>query len=151
MKLIHQKDNISCGPIAILNVAKLRGHKVIVRRHLPIFQKACKVKKYRGTKMSDFNKIIRKVFPNDVVHRKNPTLGQLNKYLDQKKYVVLAYQVSPYDYFHRHFLIIHSRTRCYYTVINENSQVVANRIHKNTMKKYLNRQVYPVRIWAVKP
>ncbi len=56
-RFCRQRDNHSCGPIALLNVDKFFGHRVTYK-HLPQYYKRARCRNPGGTYTSDISKIL---------------------------------------------------------------------------------------------
>lgn len=58
-RYVRQRDNYSCGPVAIANALKWAGSKFSYRRYHPMFIAAAKCQKPRGTKRGHFDRTLR--------------------------------------------------------------------------------------------
>ena len=155
IRYIKQKDNTSCGPVALMNVLKWLGHKVSydwihIARHI------CKWEDRHsdsggGTSDLDLEKAL-KYFDIKKKRKIQPCLNDIDKHIDSGGIVLLSY-FNPYSMpeFKKnsgHFALCIGRTSRTYMMVNDRTNKTKNRRYRNVMKTMLNNKSNGYKCWA---
>jgi len=144
MRFVRQRDNYSCGPVAIMNVLKWAGHPINYQDSISQLQRLCncRPKDGKGTMHSDFDRALRKIadrlgsFKVRRVHR--PALSEIEEHLQAGGLVILNYYWRKKGEGYRHFSILADvkPSGKYFLTVNDFAHGPAERIVSR--KKFKN-------------
>jgi hypothetical protein len=121
-RYLKQKDNHSCGPIALMNVARWAGSK-IKYKDLPAVQDLCDCdpKSKRGTTAVNLHYILNTI-PNiksNYSYIPYINIKSVNNWIDDKNIILLRYDICYKHNWHGHFTVITGRNSSAYLLQND--------------------------------
>lgn len=113
---IRQRNSYTCGPVAIMNLLKWLGEKVIYAKDFEYWKNKCKTQKY-GTSLCDFVKVLYKIEGIKISPRNVPNIGVLDEALLQGRAIVMksAY-IEKGIYIGHYYLITETTDKSYYCI-----------------------------------
>ena len=147
IRYVRQRDKFRCGPVAIINTMKALGQQVSYQTWIPQLDQICLAKEYGGTFETQLNNVLVSLAKKKKFSVKgwknNPTLGDLDKELSQKRVVLLRYFHSEPK--KGHYTTIIGRTKQFYILANDSEdRPTITKVSRKTMQKYLaTRDIRP--------
>lgn len=155
VRYVKQKDNTSCGPIALINTLKWLGYSVSYD-FLHIARYMCKCESNRskdggGTTDMNFERAL-KSFGIKKKRKIQPTIKELDKHIDSGGIAIISYfNTYPMCKFKKdagHFALCISRTSRTYMMVNDKDNKTKNRRYRNTMRSMLSNEGDGYKCWA---
>lgn len=147
-----QKDNYSCGPIALMNVLSWAGYYVS-KNSLSAYQNMCNCVKDIGTGDQDFDKAL-KFFEKYKVKGPIRTKSTyvIDKALAQKQICVLAFHIRVHGQKSGHFTVLLRKKGFRYITLNNKEKNVFGSISRKELNLYLaRRKTYDeTLVWYIK-
>ena len=113
-RYVKQKDQVSCGPVAILNVLKWAGHK-FTSKDLHLL--SVLLRKEDGTEVVRISRFLSAAFYTRRYSR--ITLKELDRILSNDQITLVAYwQRDKKANYHGHYVLIENKTKTGYWCIN---------------------------------
>ncbi|MFA5024119.1 MAG: C39 family peptidase [Patescibacteria group bacterium] len=133
IRYVKQRDEYSCGPIAILNAMKWLG-KPVTYKDLARLKDICCCRSPNGTWPKVIS-VVLKILKIKYLYKAKPSIKEIDKHLDDGGSILL---VHYYNITRGHYVLCIGKTEKYYTLINDGMNNTITRCHKNTMKKMLH-------------
>ncbi len=133
-RYIKQRDNYSCGPVALINAARWSGSKEKIRSLRKRFMSECECT-FPGTSLGNFKKVINEIDCFKIHSMcKQPSIGRLDYNLDVGRIVILRIRSELGG----HYFLCTRYTSEEYEVINYNAECkTIFKIPKNFMSESL--------------
>lgn len=148
-RYVKQKDDSSCGPIAVINTLKWLGFNISYR-WLDDVRDICKWTR-DGTSDLDLEKAL-KYFKVKKKRRIQPSLEDIDKHIDSGGAVILSYfNVYSMPGFKKdsgHFALCIGRTSRTYMMVNDRTNRTKNKRYRDTMKAILANESDGYKCWA---
>lgn len=150
-RYFKQKDDISCGPIALLNVRLWAGQPVTYKQNCEECMKICKCSD--GTQRSHFQRALNHFAPNsyNVYTNSNLTIQDLSNHIKTDGIAVLLHYFPGAWY--SHFCLVTERKDDNWILINDDRRQLRQPVNHAQMKKYMKRQfidgVWFPKLWLI--
>lgn len=138
MRYMKQRDNYSCGPVAIMNVLKWAGLKFSYGEKIDYISKLCKCKAPGGSYHNHFDKALRNVTDGllKIQKIKRPKLAQIEEHLKTGGVVIINYAWKKIDKKGRHYALIADINK------SELSMLLINDFEKGPARCWVSRQMF---------
>jgi hypothetical protein len=149
IRYCKQRDNYSCGPVAILNVIKWTDSNWFTYSMLPAIQSVCKTDK-NGTYDNNFNNALKYFEQIDyfkVVKARNTHLTRIQEHLENGGTMIAAYKENGYKC-EWHYAMFLFDTHSQWTVINHSNGkelFTRHQVSRSLMHKRLDKSA----IWLI--
>ena len=149
VRYVKQKDNSSCGPIALINTLKWLGFKtscdfLLTARNL------CKWDE-DGTTDLNLERAL-KYFNIKKKRKVQPSLDDIDKHIDSGGAVLISYfniySMSGFKKDAGHFALCIGRTSRTYMMINDRTNRTKNRRYRDIMQSILDNEVDGEKCWS---
>lgn len=151
-RYIKQKDDFSCGPIALLNVRLWAGQSVSYKQNYKECRVICKCSE-EGTQRSHFQRALNHFAPNsyDVYTNSYLNIRDLANHIKADGIAVLMHYFP--NAWYSHFCLVTGRQGDDWVVINDDVDHFRKVISHLEMKKYMKRQfidgVWFPKLWFI--
>lgn len=138
MRYIRQSDTFSCGPIAIMNVAKWIGIRATIKDHHMFLRNLCGTTIEAGTQEHGLMKGLRFALGNraKVKHRFRPTLASIEGNLRLGRAVILMHSIGTAAF---HYILITMDQDGNMSSVNSTRGKTRECLDRTMLKKYLRR------------
>lgn len=140
IRYVRQKDEYSCGVIAIINIMKWGGEKISARVHRKKLIKACKCTRDSGVWEWDLSNVLfelKKIVVDHIAVGASIKLKDINKHIDHGGAIIIKY-VSEYG---GHYTVCVKRNKRGYFLINDSKEKTISFKSKKTLKNMLGQEV----------
>jgi len=127
-RYIRQRDQFSCGPVAVINTLKFLGCNVTYKS-LPLVQRLCKCKSPDGTNPEDLEQAL-SVFGISFKRKIKPSLKDIDNHIKNHGAILLNYCISIGHY----SLCIGKNGKNNYTLVNDLDDVTISGCDSLTIK-----------------
>ena len=142
-RYMKQRDQYSCGPVAIMNTLKWSGFKFSYEDQIEHFQSLCGCTSSEGTFHAPFDKALRIASKElggfNVKRIYYPKLWQIEKHLEAGGVIVLSYSWEVDEDYSRHFSLITGISS------SRRSFLMVNDFRKGPALKRITRQKFKSR------
>jgi predicted double-glycine peptidase len=118
---IRQRNNYSCGPVAIMNLLKWLGESVTYANDYAYWLKQCKTAKY-GTSLYNFTRVLYNLDGIKISPRNVPNIGVIDEALLNGRAVVMKSAYISNDVYEGHYYLITDCTDKSYYCVNLNDK-----------------------------
>jgi len=152
IRYVKQRDETSCGPVAIINIFKWMGCKVSYD-FIQVTRDLCEHEpgQYGGTTNLNQERALRLVGIKKK-RRIKPSIKEIDSHLDSGGIVLLGYHVPyavpGYKRNEGHFALCIGRTQRSYTMVNDGTKYTVGKRSRPVMKRILQGGAGPERCWA---
>lgn len=147
---IKQRDEFSCGPVAIINALKWAGHDYTYQA-LPTIRRLCRCKD-EGTHSENLTRGLEKLKKRNKLKFKYndleyPTLLKIDKHL-KKGSLIFLYRENNQDI--GHYIFINSKKENWYSVVNY-SKKTKGKMHRKTLMRLVKNRFFDMpSVWYIK-
>ena len=120
MRFIRQRDDHSCGPVAIINALKWAGVPVTYRTHFRRIKRLCRTTQDWGTRREDMSKALARyglALRYEV--RSLVTLQEMEKHLLSGSALILEYWFREGEKYDGHYVFIYHNDDHGFMVVND--------------------------------
>lgn len=145
-RYLKQRDQFSCGPIAIINAAKWAGRH-LTYADLRAISTACGCVSPTGTRQRGIDGVLRTLCR--VTYCCNPTKDRLDKHLKAGGAAVVNFGIDRGDEWDGHYVFVPERLGMCYVVVNDGTttKCYTNRTFlTRCWRRYKGR---PLRVWLL--
>jgi hypothetical protein len=146
-RFLAQRDEYSCGPIAIINALKWLGY-AFTGADLPKLRRWCQTDKYLGTPTKSMTATLAKLGIKSTL-KYRITFSELNMYLKQGKCVIIGSYGFGKNKDDGHWYFVPEKSGDGFRVINlevQNNTVISKEELKRVLKDKTNDAGWPVAI-----
>lgn len=144
MRFIRQRDQYSCGPIAILNALKWTGISITYRSHFKKIKTLCKTTMNWGTTPENITKVLLDYSEHlNFEIKELVTLKSIDKHLKAGGALILEYWFNEDGIYDGHYVFIFQRDgHDFITVNNMNAAPAAQPCTRQMLKSMLRCKKY---------
>jgi hypothetical protein len=140
-RFIKQRDNYSCGPVAIVNALKWAGVRATYA-HVTLYSILCETEKDIGTQISALHKALTLTKAFKVVRLYNPSIKRIDEHVDGGGAVLFASTtVLTEEDYEGHYALIVSRSPKKFGICNLDTSGNSYRAYPRNLfiRKYMKR------------
>lgn len=154
VRYVKQRDETSCGPVAIINVLKWMGYKVSydfihTARYLCNWEDTWSADP--GATDLDVERALKKL---DIKKKRRikPTLKEIDKHIDSGGIILLGYynvySLPGFKLHEGHYSLCIGRTKKTYIMVNDLPDTTVGKRHRSAMQRIVNNKVNGRKCWA---
>jgi hypothetical protein len=148
IKYIKQKDNTSCGPVAIINILKWLGCNVGYD-YIDMARALCKWRGGTDGGTGDIKNALR-ALKIKAIHRKHFTLKKLDKHINNNGIAILEYIIPGYSIYKGwHYSLCVDKYKDTYVIVNDGREKTISYYRKSTVSKMMRRSKKYCSYWLV--
>ena len=118
---IRQRNDFSCGPVAIMNLLKWLGESVTYANDYKYWANKCKTAEY-GTTLHDFVRVLYNLDGIKISPRNVPNIGVIDEALQSGKAVVMKSAYIVDNVYEGHYYLITDQTDKSFYCVNLNDK-----------------------------
>ena len=131
IKWIKQRDEYSCGPVAIINILKWLGVNATYK-WLPAVQNLCRCD-IDGTSTADIESALKRLCIK-YKKRMSPSLKKIDDHLNRNGIALVEYYYAQDE---GHFALCIKKTKKQYTLVNDVKEITVSRIYRKGFIKLI--------------